>query len=132
MAFRTSATEVKQINDGCTLSDPIVDAYITAANLVITEVFSNDTTTSTAILAEIERWYAAHIIASTVWRAPAREKVGDAEIEYGSKVEYVGEGYDRLSATTYGQTAMQLDPTGKMNSIGKRAATIYAIKSFDE
>jgi len=80
----------------------------------------------------MERYYAAHMIASTAWRLPAREKVGDAEIEYGQKVEYVGEGYERLASTFYGQTVLQLDHTGRMNSIGKRKARIFAIESFDE
>lgn len=132
MAVRVTATEVKAIMPDCTLADATVDVFIIAANIVVTAIFTNDTSTSDATLKEIERWYSAHLISSTAWRVSAREKVGDAEIEYGSKVEYVGKGYDRLASTAYGQGALQLDSTGKMNKAGKRGVTIHAIESFDE
>lgn len=132
MAARVTADGVKEIIPGTTLGNPAIDVFIGAANLIIAGVYANATTTpSEAVLTEIERFYAAHMIASTNYRLPAREKVGDAEIEYGSKVEYVGEGYDRLSATPYGQTVLQLDSTGQMNKVGKRAAKIFAITSFE-
>jgi len=132
MAVRVTATEVKLIMPGCTVADPTIDVFITAANLTINSIFVNDTVTTEALLKELERWFAAHLTSSTSWRLAAREKVGDAEIEYGSKVEYVGKGYDLLRSTVYGQTVLALDTTGKMNKVGKRAATLYAVESFDE
>ena len=42
----------------------------------------------------------------------------------------MGKGYDRLSGTPYGQTVLDLDPTGMMNTVGKRAVKIFAIPSF--
>jgi len=133
MAVRVTATEVKAIMTDCTVADSTIDIFIIAANLIINKIFVNDTTTSDEILKEIERWYSAHLVTSTIWRVAtiAREKVGDAEVEYGSKVEYVGKGYDMLRSTTYGQTVLALDTTGKMNRVGKRAAIMYAIESFD-
>jgi hypothetical protein len=129
---RVTAEGVKLIIPGTTLSNEAIDVFITAANLIIAGVYANATTTpSDAVLTEIERHYTAHMIASTNYRLPAREKVGDAEIEYGSKVEYVGEGYDRLAATPYGLTVLQLDSTGQMNKVGKRAAKLLAIQSFE-
>jgi len=128
---RVTANGVKEIIPGTTLGDTAIDVFINAAGLIINSVFANASTTpSEAILTEMERFYTAHMISSTNYRLPAREKVGDAEIEYGSKVEYVGKGYDRLSGTPYGQTVLDLDPTGMMNTVGKRAVKIFAIPSF--
>jgi len=130
MATRVTATGVKEIIPGCTLEDTAIDIFIIGANLVINQTLSGEGV-SDATLTEMERYYTAHLISSTNYRLPAREKVGDAEIEYGSKVEYVGKGYDRLSATPYGQMVLDLDPTGKMNTVGKRAVKIFAIPSFE-
>jgi len=128
---RVTADEVKEIIPGTTLENPAIDVYITGVSLVVDQ-WLTDSGLSDAILTEIERWYTAHLIASTNYRLSAREKVGDAEIEYGSKVEYVGKGYDRLSSTPYGQMVLELDSTGTMNKVGKRGARIFAIQSFDD
>jgi hypothetical protein len=132
MATRVTADGVKAIISGTTLTDAAIEIFITAANLIINGVYADATTTpSEDVLTEMERFYAAHMIASTNYRLPAREKVGDAEVEYGNKVEYVGEGYDRLAATPYGQQVLALDSTGQINKVGKRAAKIFAIPSFE-
>lgn len=132
MAARVTADGVRGIISGTTMTDPGINAFINAANLIINGVYASATSTpSEEVLTEIERFYAAHMIASTNYRLPAREKVGDAEVEYSQKVEYVGEGYDRLASTFYGQTVLQLDSTGQMNKVGKRAVKIFAMKSFE-
>ena len=129
---RVTAAGVKVIIPGTTLDDPAIDVFINTAGLIIDGAFENETTVpSETILTEMERYYTAHLISSTNYRLSAREKIGDAEIEYGQKVEYVGEGYDRLSATPYGQQVLALDPTGRINKIGKRAVKVLAIKSFE-
>lgn len=125
MAVRVNALEVTQIMDGCTLSEETVDAFIVAANLLINKVFSGDTTTGEDMLKEIEKWFAAHMIASTLWRVATKEKIGEVSIEY------TGAFGENLASTPYGQMVKQLDTTGKMNNIGKKAASIYAITSFD-
>ena len=125
MAKRTTPDEVKKIMVGCDLENPTIDAYIIGANLVIDEVFAGDTDVGSDLLQELERWFTAHMIASTSWRLSKREKVGDAEIEYTGVF-----GKD-LDMTPYGQMVKQLDTTGKMMNIGKRAATVYAIPNFD-
>ncbi len=125
MAARTSADNVKKIMPDCSLDNIIIDAYIIGANLIVTNVFSGDTDISADLLAEIERWLTAHMVASTVWRMAKREKLGEAEIEYTGKF-----GED-LASTPYGQAVKTLDTTGKMSKLGKKAATIYAIESFE-
>lgn len=122
---RTTATEVKEIMDNCTLDGTIVDVYIVAANALVTKILGDDITIGDVLLEEIERWFTAHMIASTRWRTTTKEKVGDAS------VEYTGEFKQNLSSTSYGQMVMQLDITGKMGNIGKKAASIYAVTSFE-
>ena len=123
---RVSATEVKSIMDNVTLDNTVIDVYIKGANLLVTDVFSGDTDIGTDLLKEIERWLTAHMIASTRWRLAKRERVGDAEIEY------TGTFRQDLSSTPYGQMVKQLDTTGKLENAGKRAASIYAVKQFDD
>ncbi len=123
MAARVTATEVKAIMDGCTTVDSVVTVMIGAATELIDEVFLNDTDVSTTLLKEIERWLTAHMIASTVWRTTASEKVGDAE------AKYTGQWGKNLESTPYGQMCLTLDFTGKMAKMGKLGASIYAIPS---
>jgi len=126
MANRTTAAEVKQIMDDCTLDDTIVDVYIVAANALVTKVLGDDTNIGTVLIEEIERWFTAHMIASTRWRTTTDEKLGDAS------VKYTGVFKENLSSTPYGQMVKQLDITGKMANIGKRSAKMYAAIEFDD
>lgn len=126
MSIRVTAAEVKDIMDECSIDDSIVTVYITAASAVIDSAFSGDTTTSTTLLKEIERWYSAHLVASTLDRTTQEEKIGDAAILYSAKM---GKG---LESTPYGQAVLQLDVSGKMAKLGKRAASIYAIPNFED
>ena len=122
---RTSAEEVKQIMDNCTVSSTIIDEFITAANLTVTEILSNDTTLSTSQKREIERWLTAHMLAVTICKTATTEKLGDASVTYTGKF---GQG---LASSPYGQMVLVIDTTGKMSNIGKRGASIHAITSFD-
>lgn len=124
MANRTNSIDVKQILDGCTLDDTVVDAYISTANAVVTDVLGDDTDLGTALKKAIEQWLAAHMIASTLWRTTATEKVGEVW------VTYTGKWSEGLRGTSYGQMVLELDTTGKMATLGKRAAKVYAITSF--
>ena len=122
---RTTATEVKEIMDNCTLDDTIVDAYITPANVVVTKVFDGDANIGATLKEEIEKWLAAHMIASTRWRTTTDEKIGEASVRYTGKF---GMGLD---LTPYGQMVKTLDITGKISRLGKSRAYIYAATSFD-
>jgi hypothetical protein len=124
MAARVTASEVKAIMDGCTTADATVTIMIGAATEVVDKVFLNNTDMSTTLLKEIERWLTAHMIASTVWRTTASEKVGDAEMKY------TGEWGKNLESTPYGQMVLTLDFTGLMAKMGKLGASIYAIPNF--
>ena len=122
---RVTSAEVKLIMDGCTTDSATINAFITSASLLIDRVYVNDTSMTDALLKEIERWMAAHMIASTVFRTTSDEKVGDAS------VKYTGQWGKKLESTSYGQMVLMLDTTGLMANAGKMAATIYAIESFD-
>ena len=121
---RVTATEVKQIMDNCTVDDTIVDVFIVSANGIVTEALGG-TNAGATLLKEIERWFAAHMLASTLCRMATDEKLGEAS------VKYTGLFRENLSSTPYGQTVMLLDYTGNMANIGKKKASIHAITSFD-
>ena len=121
---RVTATEVKAIMENCVLDDLVVDVFIEAANEVVTQTLS-DTTVGTVLLKSIERFYTAHMIASTLHRTTSEEKLGDASVKYTGKWD------KNLDSTPYGQIVKGLDTSGKMASLGSREASIYAIKSFD-
>jgi hypothetical protein len=123
MANRVTYTDVKAIMDGCTTADATVTIFITSANTLL-----NNTSTglSEETLTEIEKWLAAHLIASTVFRTTADEKVGDAS------VTYTGKWGMKLESTPYGQMVLLLDSTGLLATAGKMAAKIYAVKEFEE
>ena len=107
-----------------TLSDAMVAPFLTAAATMIDEVFENVTIDAT-LLDEIEKWFTAHMVASTILRTAIEEKVGDASVKYNSTK---GEG---LASTPYGQMVMLLDVMGLMSKLGKKSATMYAVKGFD-
>ena len=122
---RTTVNAVLAIMGRSSAGTVDIEAFITSANLVVSRVFSGDTTTSLELLTEIETWYTAHMLAATIWKQVEEEKVGDATIKYAGKTGM------KLEYTSYGQMVMQLDPTGKMEaSIGKRQWKITAIKQF--
>jgi len=121
---RTTITAVKDIIN-TSLDDSVIASYIDMANRMVTEVLSDDTSLSSAILTDIECWLTAHLIEVTRERRAQREQIGDASITYTG---VFGSG---LNATPYGQTVKLLDTTGKMSRIGKIAASIRAVQSFE-
>ena len=125
MTVRVTATEVKAILDTA-LDDSVVEVFIDAANLVVTDILGSSTVLSDDQLKEIERWLTAHMIASTRDPQAASEKTGEANIKYQG---VTGKGLD---ATFYGQQVKLLDTSGILEgSTGKRKATVYAATSFD-
>ena len=123
---RTTIDLLKDILDDTELSDSILTSYINGANTFVTGVLSGEGL-STALLTEIERWIAAHMIASTRERMAEKEGAGGAEIKYTGKW---GEG---LRSTSYGQMAIGLDTSGTLEAMsdGKLPARMVAITSFD-
>ena len=116
---RVIDAEVKKIIDTTIDTDP----FIQAANLIVTDRLSNQGL-GDDLLKEIERWFAAHLVAIREPQAKA-EKVGDTGVTYFGK-----DGYG-LDATPYGQQVMVLDPTGRMATLGKRPAEMKAFALYD-
>ncbi len=125
MAVRTTATEVKQIMDNCTLADATVEAYIVGANAWINNILGTDTTLGDTLLETLEQWFTAHMIAVSTCRTTSKEKLGEAA------AEYTGTWGMKLNSTSYGQMVLTLDTTGLLAIAGKASASIYAITSFD-
>ena len=128
---RVTATEVKEIMDNCPLSDAIVGTYIDIASAYINKVFDvepddDSDGTFTDDYVEMERWLAAHMIATTRFRQASEEKIETVSVKYTG---YWSKG---LESTSYGQMVLMLDTEGKIAAAGKRAATIYAVKSREE
>jgi hypothetical protein len=122
---RVTATEVKEIIS-TSLSDSIVEAFIDAANTVVSEIIGSDTTLSTTQKKEVERWLSAHFLACAREQQPQSEKDGDASITYQGST---GMGLD---STYYGQTVKIIDTTGKLaRSVGKKKVNIYAVTTKD-
>lgn len=122
---RVNATEVRAIMLECDPVDATVELYIEAGTLVIDRVFATNTTLSTELLKEIERYFVAHMIANINSRNTIEEKLGDASVRFHDSK---GEG---LNSTPYGQMVLLLDSLGLMANMGKMAASIYAVNEFD-
>ena len=122
MAFRTDADKVRTIM-GLTdsdYSDPIMEAYITGANRIVTDNLGSSGLNEDS-LAEIERWLSAHLLAVSQERFSKKEGAG------GASIEYAGEWKQGLSGTSYGQTAIALDSTGTLLSLSGSKVFMYAV-----
>lgn len=131
MSVRVTVDEVKEIMtndpDNYTISNAVVEAMIRTANRAVDSIFSDDTTTSEAILTDIEKFYAAHLLAiSDLSNRVVEEQIDDARVKYSVSS---GKGLD---SSGYGQIVKQLDTTGKMANLSKKSASIRAIQSFDD
>lgn len=123
MTTRTNPLEVKEILDNTALSDGVIQSYIATANLMVTNSLTGSGLSATT-LKEIERWLAAHLIASTRERMGKTEQVGEAQISY------TGQWGKDLDSTPYGQMVARLDTTGELARIGKKTATVRAVESY--
>jgi hypothetical protein len=123
MAVRVTANEVKEIIE-TELSNTIIEAYITGANQLVTEVLGT-TSLGTDLLKEIERWLSAHMMAISRERQAMEEGAG------GAYIKYSGSYGEALKSTSYGQMVLALDTTGTFASLSGKSARIFAIESFD-
>jgi hypothetical protein len=123
MTIRTTPSDVKAIIN-TSLDDVDVYPYIEDANALVDAVLSGEGL-STSLLTSIEKWLSAHFIAVTKSRQPQYKKIGDGAESYpklGLKLE----------SSTYGQTALAFDTSGKLANLGKKRIKIEAVPSFDD
>lgn len=120
---RVTAEELKEIIE-TDKADTILDTFIVGANLLVTEHLGGSTLTD-AQLKEIERWLAAHLLASTLEKQPASEGADKANVTYQGQTAL------RLDFTSYGQMVQIMDTTGVMATVvGQKKASLFAITSF--
>lgn len=120
--MRATEQEVLDIMD-TTLTTEQLTPYLISANAFVTNTFSGKGL-SDDILKEVERWVAAHMVATTKDRQIKETGADNAYIKYTG---YWSEG---LNATSYGQMAIALDSTGTLAILakGKRGIYIYAVE----
>ena len=124
MANRVTVAEVKGILDDTELTDIVIGHFITGANSIITAALAS-AGLGAALMKEIERYTAAHLISITRDRMAAKEGAGGASITYTGTY---GQGFN---SSSYGQTAIAFDTSGILAGFGGRAASTYAIPSTD-
>ena len=126
MAVLATVSDVQTLMQDTTINSAYITSVLTTVDLILTKIYEDsDCVISNDLLTQLQKYYAAHIIASTTSRIARTEKLGEAQVEYAGKY---GSGLD---STPYGQMVKLIDPCGMIAKSGKIAATIYAIKSFD-
>jgi len=121
---RVTADEVKVVIE-TELTDPIIEAYISSANVMVTNIMSGSNASSD-LLKEIERWLTAHMIAVSKERVASKEGAG------GAYIEYSGEFAAGLASTSYGQMVKSLDSTGRFANAGSKRVVFRAIAQNDD
>ncbi len=112
MANRVTAADVKVIIK-TTLNDADITKFITDANVFVNVYLSNKINDN-ELLAEIEKYTAAHFIAITIERQTTTEKIGELTLQF-NHINEIG-----LKSTTYGQMACNLDYTGTLADIDNK------------
>ena len=124
---RTTISDVKDILDNTGLSDSVIGAYVSDANVFVTAHLTGEGL-SDAIMKLIEKWICGHMITMT------RERVGKEEGAGGAYIKYIGSWGQGLMSTSYGQMAVELDSSDTLLKLaqGKKEASIRAVESFDD
>lgn len=110
MATRASASDVTKIIDTTLTS---LSPFIKAANITVNNYLADEDSLDDETLKEIEIWLSAHFVA-------VRDRRRKSETASG-----VGQSFDGfasgqgLKATIYGQQAIALDSTGKLNRVAE-------------
>ena len=123
----TTRVEVSDIRDiiDTKLGDTEIEAFILAANLIVTEDLSTKSVLSTERLQMIELYLSAHFVTLRDRRESSRS-LGD-----GSTTTFEGQTGLFLTSSHYGQTAIMLDSTGTLSTIQatRKVASIRVVSS---
>lgn len=111
MANRVTEAEVENIADIDSSDD--VSAFITTANLLVTEELSDKDDLSTDRLKQIELWLSAHF-AKIKFQAAASEGAEDVSQSFQYKLGL------NLQSTMWGQQAILLDTTGTLAAMSEK------------
>ncbi len=110
MANRTTVPLVCSVLD-TDVDIEIVKVFIESANVMVTQ-YLGTSVLATAVLKQIETYWAAHLV------AVHRDRQAASEAADGVTVKYQGTTGEGLRATHWGQTAIEFDKTGTLASIG--------------
>lgn len=119
MSCRTSPEQVQGVllKDYDSVDSPSLVPFITAANLVVTQVKScankKGVSLSTDELQQIETWLAAHMYVMS-------DKVLIEEGSLSARGKYQGQTGMNINASFYGQTAAMIDHSGCLSAISQR------------
>lgn len=120
MEPRVTPADVRAIID-TEFEDASITACIQGAHLVVEKMLS-DKSLGEELLSEIERWLAAHYVASTTEeRQAVHEEAGPANQRFANIFGPL------LMSSTYGQTAAQLDVSGTLAGLGRRGVQLISI-----
>jgi hypothetical protein len=112
-----SSSDVERHLGATDLSSSEIDAFVEAAGRYYDNLTSGQSV-STAVRDDVVERIAAHMIAT----GPERQ-ISSAG-EGGGSVSFEGETGQGLRATTHGQMAITLDPTGELATTDKPGASI--------
>ena len=115
MAQRVTEAEVRAIYDADSALD--YQPFIATASLVVDETLAVLGTVSAIRLQLIELWLSAHFVAI---RDPLFTDIRTGQESLKLQVAKPGDGFE---ATSYGQQAVRLDPTGTLKQLGEGVQT---------
>ena len=105
----TRASAVRAIIElDATLPDATVDVLIADAAIIIDDVIGGEATLAGTRLEAVNRWLAAHLLASGIAPRSASEGVKGLTEAFQYRLD------KGLATTMYGTQAMQLDTSGKL------------------
>jgi hypothetical protein len=113
---RVSESDVRDIMPDSELQDEDVTPFLTGANLIVTQQLGGSGLPD-ALLAEIERWVAAHFV-SAKDKQVRSESIGGVTQSYQT-----GNAASGLGTTVYGERALLMDPTGRLARMGRLPAS---------
>lgn len=109
--------DVRGVLGGSDLSDTRIESFIGAASRLY-DRRTDGQSVDPDVVDDVVEHLAAHLIASGPERQISSAREGDG------RVSFEGETGDHLDATTHGQTAVMLDPTGSLAGATKPSATV--------
>ena len=121
MAARTTIASVRGVLNRDYDGSANLQPYIDTATLVIDRAkelaTAEDVTLSSAVLEMMERWLAAHFYCQS-------DKPYQSRNTKGASASFAGKTGMYFESTLYGQTAMRIDPSGSLQSIGGKERKI--------
>jgi len=107
-----------------TTSDKSIQSFIDTATTLVTNAYAKaNVTVDITVQEEVEKYVAAHLLASLRERMAQKEGAGGAEITY---MGISGKGFD---STPYGQMALVIDTTGILRTLEGKRLISKAIKT---